>query len=808
MLESFWQDVRFGARMLSRQRGFAAVAVLTLALGIGANTAVFSVVNAVLLRSLPYPDPDRLVMAWESDAQQTRTGPVSPANFLDWRAQGDGALAMAALDFGDFNVVGDGEPERLRGARVSAGLFELLGVRPLLGRSLLAEDDREGAAKVVLLSYGLWQRRFGADPHVVGRSIAVNDEPHTVAGVMPAGFDFPAQIVGEKLELWTPIAFTSSGRFDRGLRRLGVVGRLSPGVSLEAARSRMTAIARRLAQEYPREDAGVEIALVPLRTQLSSGVERPLMILLGAVGLVLLIACANVANLMLARAVGRRREIAVRAALGASAVRLFRQLLTESLLLSLLGGTLAFLVALWGTDALVLLVPKNLPRVAPIAVDGHVLLFTLGLSLATGVLFGSAPALRALRAQPEEAMRAGSRSQVGGSRGLREALLVAEVALALMLLIGAGLMVRTIRTLTEVSPGFDPRHVLTAYIALPGTRYASDERRVAVVDQILSRVGATPGVTMAAVARYLPLGSGNAYLDVTLEAGAADGKGRQNAAYWRVASPGYFRTMGIPVIRGRDFGARDAVGAPGAAIVSESMAHRLWPGRDPLGKRLKVGAPDEDAPWLEVVGVVGDVLHGGLTTSGTSELYVPYAQSPSPFITLFIRSELDARALISDVKNALAAIDPALPMADPCPMEAVVSRSIAAPRFRGVLLGLFAFVALVLSAIGVIGVMSHSVYERTRENGLRVALGAGRGDIFRLIAGRGLRLTLAGLAIGLAGTLPLQGLLRGLLYGVTATDPSTIAAVTALLGLVAFAASILPARRAAREDPMVALRHE
>ncbi len=495
----------------------------------------------------------------------------------------------------------------------------------------------------------------------------------------------------------------------------------------------------------------------------------------------------------------------IRAALGAGGARLLRQVLTESALLGLLGGGVALLLALWGSEALARMVPADLPRVAPIGVDANVLAFTLAIALATGLLFGLAPALRALRVQPQEAARQGGRGAVGGRPRLRGALLVSEVALALVLLVGAGLMIRSLHELSRVPPGFDPRRVLTAYLSLPVGRYAEASRRVAFAEDLLARVRSTPGVAAAGLARYLPLRGGNAYLDVTLERGGVGADGGGLAAYWRSVSPGYFAAMGIPLRRGRDLDARDDARAPGVAVVSETLASRFWPGGEALGRRLKVALPDEEAPWLQVVGVVGDVLHSGITTTGTPELYVPYAQAPSPFMRLVVRGPDDPRILVAGLKRAIAQSDPDLPLADVSTMEAVVSGSIAAPRFRGLLLGAFAAAALLLAGVGILGVVSHDVSERTREIGVRLALGAGRGDVHRLVVRQGLRPALLGTGIGLAGALALSHLLRSLLFGVSPTDPATFAGVAVLLCLVTLAACWLPARRAARVDPIVAL---
>jgi putative ABC transport system permease protein len=795
-MDTLWQDVKFSARTLASHRGMTIAAVLTLALGIGANTAVFSVVNAVLLRPLPYAAPERLTMVWEG-----RGAPVSPANFLDWRSLSQAFEGMAALDFANFNLTGAGEPERLRGARVSAEMFRLLGVQPLVGRWFRADEDHDGAARVVMLGHGLWQRRFGGQRSIVGGAIALNGEAWTVVGIMPPGFDFPSQLAGEALDLWVPIAFPPAEASERGLRRLGVLARLKSAVSLDDARTDMQAVGRRLAQQYPRDVQGGEIAVVPLRAQLVRGIEQPMWVLLGAVGFVLLISCANVANLLLTRAVAREREMAVRVAIGAGPWRLIRQLLVECVLLSLVGGALALVVALWGTEGLARLLPDRLPRVGTIDVDVTVLLFTLSVSLATGVLFGLVPSTEALKRRTSDALRQSGRGDVGGRGRLRNGLVVGEVALALTLLTGAGLLAGSFYRLSHVDPGFDARNVLTADLALSDARYPEEAQRSAFIERTLENLVRLPGVESVGVAFFLPLGGGNAYFDMTLE-----GSTQAVAAYWRVVSSGYFETMRIPLLRGRDFTPRD-LGVSGVAIVSESMARQFWPGQDPIGRRLKVGLPDADEPWLEIVGVVGDVLHRGLATERTPELYVPYAQSPSRAVTLVVRTAAGF-PVAGALRKEIAAADPLLPVADVSLMEEVVARSVAPQRFRALLLLAFAAMAALLAWVGVYGVMACRVAQRAHEIGIRVALGAGARDIFRSVIGEGMKLTAGGLAAGLACATVLMRLLRHQLFGVEPTDPWTLAAVAFLLAVAALLACCLPARRAMRADPLVALRRD
>lgn len=802
-------DFRYALRMLGRHRGFTAVVLLTLTLGITANTAIFSVVDAVLLRPLPYADAGRLVMVWNRDERGSR-GPLAVGELLDWRRESRSFSYMAALDFGSFNLTGTGDPERLRGARVSADLFPLLGVRPLVGRWPRADEDRPGAPRVVLLSHALWQRRFGADPNLVGRTVRLDDESWTVIAVMPAGFDFPAQVVGERLDLWVPIAFSAETAADRAVHRLGAVGRLAPAVGLAGARSELGAVAARTARKAgvaAAEAPEGSVELVPLRDQLAGSVRRPLLLLLGAVATLLLIACGNIAGLLLARAVDRQGEMSLRAALGAGPERLLRQLATESLTLALLGSALALLLAPSAIRAVVALAPADLPGLATVRLDSAVLLFTVALGIVTGVIFGLAPAWQVLRRASFVALQHGARSVAGGRAWTRGVLLAGEVALTSALLVVAVLLVDSFRQLTQIAPGFQASGAMTAYVALPPARYPDAAARAGVAEELLASARALPGVSAAGLGRYLPMAGGNAFFDVTLE-GTAGEPPRETAAYWRVTSPGYFAALGIPLRRGRDFHAGDRDGAPGVAIVSETMARRLWPGASPLGRRLKVAGLNEEAPWLEVVGVAGDVRHLGLDRETTPEVYVAWAQSPSSFFTLVLRTDGDPLPLAAPLRAAVAAIDPSLPLADVRPMAQVVARSVAPSRFRTLLVGIFAALALALAATGTYGLLAHGVAARTREIGVRVALGAHPLGIARLVMGSVARLTAIGLAVGAAGGFAVGGSLAGLLFGVDRFDPLPYGATTLLVAVVALVASAVPLRRAFRIGPAIALRAE
>jgi putative ABC transport system permease protein len=808
-MNTFLQDLRYAVRMLRQTPVFTAVAVLTLALGIGANSAIFSIVDTVLLRPLPYQDPERLVVVWEKPPGGRRNS-VSAANFLDWRDQNKVFEHLVAIGFGSFNLSGGEQPEQVSGMRVSAAYFQMLGARPALGRAFLGEDDRPGAQRVVIFSYGLWLRRFGADPKVVGQAITMDGEKYIVVGVMPAQFRF---VAGP--ELWTPIALDPA-KAARDFHYLIPVGRLKPGVTLEQARAEMGGIARNIERAYPKSNQGWGVTIEPLHSSLVEPLRQSILVLFGAVGFVLLIACVNVANLLLAKAAARHREIAIRASLGAGRFRLIRQLLTESVLLALIGGVLGVLLAVW----LVTIVPAVLPQfltsaLAPIAVDGRVLLFALAVSLATGLLFGLAPAWRSSSLNLHETLKEASRGSTRGSGGrFRGALVASEVALSLVLLIAAGLMIRSLFSMTQVKPGFRPENVLTMRLTLPQSRYPAAQQVRLFYRQMLDRVAALPGVRAAGLSSSLPLQGWSFGMPFEIEGQAPRPKAELPAAHFQMVSPGYFRAQGIALRKGREFTERDNEAGPPVALVNETFVRRYLANEEPLGKRVRVEALISGQQKLgppiawEIVGVIGEVKVSSLRSDGEAEIYVPCWQSTWPGSALSIRTATEPMSLAQAVRTAIQSVDKDLPVTGVRTMEQVVAASVTQPRFFAGLITVFAGLALLLAALGIYGVMSYAVTQRTHEMGIRAALGARQRDLLRMVVGQGMLLAAIGLAIGLAGAFGLTRLLTSLLFGVSATDPLTFIAVSLLLAAVAFAASYLPARRAARVDPMVALRYE
>jgi putative ABC transport system permease protein len=807
-LETLWQDARFGARTLAKNPGFTAVAVVALALGIGANTAIFSVVNTILLRPLPYKDPDRLVMVWEKGAADGfPINSTSAANFIDWRDQNQVFEGVAVMGRASFNLTGVGEPLRVDGRRVSANLFRLLGVEPQLGRAFLPEEDAPGASRVVILSHGLWQRRFGSDPGVVGKPLAMSGRSYTVVGVTPPQFEFPSR----QDELWVPIAFSPQEAANRGNNSYEVLGRMKPGVSLEQARSEMNTIAARLKQQYPDVVKSNASVVVSLHEQVVGDIRPALLVLLGAVGFVLLVACANVANLLLARSAVRRKEIALRVALGAGRLRLIRQFLTESVLLAALGGAAGMMLSLWGVNMLKAFIPENISEVGAIAVDARVLGFTLLVSLLTGLLFGLVPAAQALNLDLNEMLKEGGRDSSSGRGGnrVRGLLVIAEVAVSLVLLVGAGLLINSFLRLRNMDPGFRADNLLTMSVVLPQQKYPDHARRSAFFAELTSRVEALPGVRSAAVTDWLPLTMTGGSFGISVEGQPDLGPDRRPDVVTRVVSPKYFSTMGIQLLRGRQFDERlDRADSAPVVVVSETMARRLWPGEDPLGKRIQPGSADPSG-WIEVVGVAKDVRQFDLTAEPRLQMYLPYVQFEW-FVPgqLVIKTEVEPTGLAAAVRKAVWEVDKEQPVSDVRTMEEVLSRSIARQRFSTMLLGIFAALALVLAAVGIYGVMSYTVAQRTREIGIRMALGAQAGGVLRLVVGEGLKLVLAGVLIGLAGSLLLTRLMSSLLFGVSATDPMTLAVISLILVGVALLASYIPARRAAKVDPMVALRYQ
>jgi predicted permease len=809
-MSTLLQDLRYGFRMLLKSPSFTLIAVLTLALGIGANTAIFSLVSAVLVKPLNYYDPERLVMVWESDATTGATGDTpAVGNYADWKTQNQVFEDMAAIEWRNFNLTGDGgEPERLMAFGVSANFFPLLGVSPQLGRNFLPEEDKPGATKVVVISHGLWQNRFGGDAGILRREILLNGEKYAVVGVMPPNFEFQVADV----KLWTPIAFTAAQLSERDLHNLNVVARLKPNVTAQQADADIKAITARIAAAYPDQAEGLSASVVPLHEQLAGGIRRPLLMLLVAVGFVLLIACANIAGVLLARAAARQREIAVRAALGASRWRIVRQLLTESLLLGALGGGLGVVIAMWTLGFLQQLVPAGMREMTTLTLDLPVLGFTLGISLLAGVVFGLAPAVQASKTDLNDALKSGSgRTGFGaGQRWLRNTFVVAEIALSLVLLIGAGLLIQTLSKLRGQYAGLRPESVLTMRTQLSGANYREHQPKVAFFDAVLARVKALPGVTAAGYTTAVPL-TGMTSNGLSLEGREAEPNTSWNAVH-RQISPGYFQAMGLALKQGRPFSERDDARATPVAVVNETMARQFWPGEDVLGKRFKVGAAEGANPWLTVVGVVADVRQMGVDAPVKAEMYVPYWQA-APYALfvprdLVIRTSVAPSSLVPAVRQAVREVDPNQPVANVRTMDEVLGR-VTAQRTLGMqLLTAFAALGLLLAALGIYGVLSYFVVQHTPEIGVRMALGARPADVLKLVIGKGMKLALAGVAIGVAGAFALTRLMESLLFGVSAIDPLTFAGVALLLTTVAFLACYIPARRATKVDPMVALRYE
>jgi putative ABC transport system permease protein len=788
--------------MLLKNPGFAAVAVVALALGLGANTAIFSVVNTVLLRSLPYEDPDRLMVVRENKLPQFSEFSISPGNFLDWQKQNTSFESLVAINGSAYNLVsGDVEPERLRGARVSAGLFEMLGVKSAQGRTFIDEEDQPGHENVVILSGGLWKRRFGADPNIVGQSITLSASSYTVIGIMPATFQFPDR----DTELWTPIALTARQAQQHGSHYLSVIGRLKPGVTLQQADTEMSAIAARLAEQYPDSNAGWSTNVFPMQEYEVRDIKLALIFLLGAVALVLLIACANVANLLLARATARQKEMSIRSALGASRWRVVRQLLTESVLLALLGGGAGLILAFWGIESLLGLAPEDLPRVKDVTLDGRVLVFTLVVTLMTGIIFGLVPALQASSPNLNEILKEGGRGTTGGHHRVRGSLVIIEVALTLMLLVCSGLMIRSFIRLQRVNPGFNPNNALAVNISLPGRKYPTEDQYSAFFAQLIEKTSALPGVIAVGASQSLPF-QGDYLLGFNIQGRPPDPPGEDKSTNYYGVTPDYFKAMGIPLLRGRLFTEQDNKNAHRVAIINETMARTYFPDEDPIGKGINVTNGPER--FREIVGIVGDVKQYGLAQPTTLQTYEPYLQNPFSGVTLVVRTEGHPAALSGPIRGQVLALDKEQPVSRIRTLDQIISGSVQQQRFTMLLLGVFAAVALILAAVGLYGVMSYAVTQRTHEIGIRMALGANAGNVLRLVVGHGMTLALIGVAIGLAGAFAFTRVMSKLLFAVSTTDPLSFAGISVLLTGVALVACLVPARRATKVDPMVALRHE
>jgi putative ABC transport system permease protein len=801
-------DLRYAVRMQRKNPAFTIIAVIALALGIGANTAIFSVVNTVLLRPLPYKDPERLAMVWEDDTRHgyPRDTPAA-ANYVDWRDQNQSFEGMAAIADESFNLTGSGDPERLEGRRVSANLFPLLGVEPEIGRVFTATEDQPGSQRVVLLSYGLWQRRFGGDPGIVGKPLTLNGETYIVTGVMPARFQFPSN----DDEVWVPIGLSAQEAANRNRHYLYVIARLKPGVTLAQAQIDMSTIATRLQQQYPEANADLGAVVTSLHEHLVGDIKPALLILLGAVGLVLLIACANVANLLLARAAVRQKEIAVRVALGARRLRLIRQFLTESLLLSLLGGVVGLAIAFGGMIFLKAFIPENISQARDISLDFRVLGFTLLVSVVTGLIFGLAPSIQATRFNQIETLKEGGRDAATGGSGkrLRSLLVTAEVAISLVLLIGAGLLINSFLRLRNIDPGFRADNLLTMKIVLPEPKYEEPERRATFYTDLIQRVQSLPGVRSAAVTTNLPLYRQGNSISISIEGRPEPPPGQELIVVTRIISPGYFDTMSIPLLNGRPFTEQDTPTSPNVVVISETMARRFWPGEDAIGKRLAAGRFRTPEDWIQVVGIVKDVRQFELTAEPRPQMYLSYRQAA--FFAprdLVVKTDVDPASMATTVRKTVWEVDKDQPVSNIRTMEEILAGSIARQRFSMLLLAIFAGVALVLAGVGIYGVMSYSVAQRTREIGIRMALGAQTGAVLKLAVAYGMKLVIAGIVIGLIAAFALTRVMSTLLFGVTATDPATFTLISLLLVAVAALASYIPARRATKVNPIIALRYE
>jgi putative ABC transport system permease protein len=798
-METFIRDFRYGFRMLLKRRSFTFMAILALLLGIGANTAIFSVINAVMLRPLPYTESDRLIRIWENNPGRGWTEfSASEPNYYDWFQQNEVFEHLAAEQSATFNLTGDGEPERIIGAYATANFLPALGVSPALGRNFLPEEDRPGSQPVVVMTHKLWQRRFGSDPNLVGRTIKLSDESYTVTGILPKGFSFVSGA-----ELWVPLA-RNLAQSNRSNHILRVIGRLKPGITLDQARANMEAIANRLQQQYPASNAGWGVKLKTFYDWIiPEGLRRALLVLQAAVAFVLLIACANVMNLLLAQATTRQREIAIRRALGASRVRIIQQLLTESTIIALLGGAAGVLLAMWTTD---LLAAGNIvlaiPRLDEVRLDSRVLGFTLGISLLTGLIFGLVPALQVSKPDLNTTLKESVRSSSGVRGRLRSALVVAEIALVLVLLVGSGLMIQSFLHLQKVPLGFEHENVLTMRITLPNSKYGENVQRVDFFNQLLERFQTVPGVVNSAAISQVPFSGGNWAMEVTLEGATTD---LPLSADVRAVTPNYFRTMGIPFLQGRDFTDQDRGDAPLTLIVSETFARSFWPNENPIGKKFRPGMGN---PFGTVIGVVGNVRNLSLENEARPAFYFSYGHVGMGGLTVVVRTAAQPESLLSALRAQVLELDPNLPIYSVSAMEKLVSNASGQPKFYTLLLGIFGVVALMLASIGIYGVISCSVTQRTQEIGVRVALGAQPRHVLKLVIGQGLALIVTGIAFGLIASLGLIRLMSGMLYGVKATDPTTLLLISVLLSGVALLACYLPARRAMKVDPIVALRYE
>ncbi len=815
----FWQDMRYGLRVMRKNPGFIAIAVLALALGVGANTAIFSVVNAILLHPINYNNPDQVMMVWEKSAKRGFGDiPTSLPNFLDLRTNSKSFEDLGAFADSNFNLTGGDQPERVIGVPVTASLLSLVGIKPARGRLFLSGEDEPQASRVLILSHHLWQRSFGGNSNIVGQTVALNGDSYTVVGIMPSDFKFPpsfsatvasSQYAMPNADLWVPLT-TDAVPIARDIRTLFMIGRLRSGVTPAVAQSEMNVIASRLQKEYPATDADMQVDVIPLRQQITGDIRLALIVLFAAVGCVLLIACANVANLLLAKASGRQKEVAIRTALGATRLRIIRQLLTEGMLLGLAGGFLGSLLAVLVLRQLVIFSPANVSIPDNIGIDWPVLAFTLLLSLFTSFVFGLAPALQASRLDLNETLKEGGRGNSGGSKQnrMRSLLVITEVALALVLLIASGLMIKSFLRLQNVNPGFKPENLITLEIQLPQNKYSDKNRQAVFQQQLVQRIAQVPGLQSVGTVDNLPFSGNESNVGLTIEGQPPLNAAERPRAFLRNVSTNYFESMGIPLRKGRPFADSDNGTAPGAAIVNETAARRFWPNEEPLGKRFKRGKADSQNPWVTVVGVVGAVSHTSLEVASQPEVYLPFQQNPELNLTLVARTKSDPKAFAGALRREVSALDKDLPVSNIKFMDEIIGRSVAQPRVYALLLGIFAGLALILASIGIYGVMSYSVTQRTHEIGIRMALGARPRDVLKLIIKQGMILGIAGIIIGLIVSFAVTRVLASQLYGVSSTDPVTFAAISLLLMFVAAIACSIPALRATKVDPMIAVRYE
>jgi len=820
-METLWNDLRYGWRVMRRSPGFAAVAILTLAIGIGANAAIFSIVNGVLLRPLPFRDSSRIVTIWETDANRNVVrGTASPAEFLDWRDMNHSFAELSGWRSLLFTITGSGDAEQVHGSQVSGNFFRMLGVGPVIGRDFSSEDEKPGREQVAILTYALWQRHYGGESSVIGKSILLDEKPYTIIGVLPRSFSLYG--VAPELDIWVPFAFNRA-QLNREDHELVIFGRLLPGVSLPQAQAEMETIVSQLKKQYPGIDQENGVRVSGFHDELIKSLRPSIVILLAAVGFVLLIACANVANLMLARAATREREIAVRAALGAGRRRILRQLLTESALMALMGGALGIAVAYGGIHLLRAGLPPiggrgQIPHVEWIGIDGTVLAFTLFVSLLTGIIFGLAPAIQISRSELFESLKEGSRGSTGGRRShfIQSSLVVSEVALSLMLLVGAGVLIRSFFLIMSDSLGFDPSNVFSMQIFLSASRYPKAQQVNNFYQRVIEGVGALPGVKSASAANFLPLTGWSGFCDFDISGRATPPSGEHFTGQYRVADWRYLQTMGISVKQGRDLVASDGVDTQSVALINEALAHRYWPNQDPVGQQIRLKFPDTRQPWdpepregwLNIVGIVSDVRDWEWGEQKIGQIYLPYTQNASRIMHLVVRSEGDPTQLVSGVRRVVNSVDPNQPLTDARSMDDYLAASVSRRRLSMLLLVLFAGVATVLAAVGIYGVMAYAVTQRSHEIGIRMALGAEPNDVLRMVVSDGMKLAGIGLVIGIAASYAAAHYLASQLYGVKAKDPITVICVSVGLAFVAISACYFPARRATKVDPLEALRYE